>query len=138
MREQRQCRLPSRYWIHITTRTVKNMQMKFYCDLYVSEDLEKKKEKILQKLSANSIQLSVYVITLAQGKQNLLEFYSSLLLKQHFYEDTPLFIVGIAGGYDDALYLTADIVTDIYSKTKDTDIRGYIEGRQKEYEEGRV
>lgn len=114
------------------------MQMTFYCDLYVSEELGKKKEKILKKLSANSLQLSVYVITLAQGRQNHLEFYSSLLLKQHIYEKTPLFIVGIANGYDDALYMTEEIVTDIYAKTKDTDIRAYIEGRQKEYEEGRV
>lgn len=112
--------------------------MTFYCDLYVSEYLEKKKEKIIQKLRENKAQPSVYVITLAQGRQNHLEFYSSLLLKQHIYEDTPLFVVGIADGYDDALYLTERIVTEIYNQTKGTDVRGYIEKCQIEYEEGRV
>ncbi|MGC4019746.1 MAG: hypothetical protein QM793_11335 [Muricomes sp.] len=114
------------------------MQMIFYCDLYISENLESKKEKILKKLETNSLQPFVYVITLAQGKQNHLEFYSSLLLKQHIYEETPLFVVGIAKGYDDALYLIEHIVNDIYKKTEDTDIRSYIMNRQQEYEEGRV
>lgn len=106
------------------------MQMTFYCDLYVSKDLEIKKEKVLQKLKANSAQPFVYVITLAQGKQNHLEFYSSLLLKQHIYEDTPLFVVGIAKGYDGALHLIEHIVKEIYERTEDVDIRGYIMERQ--------
>lgn len=114
------------------------MQMAFYCDLYVSEELKHKKEKVIQKLNTNSAQPSIYIITLAQGMQNHLEFYSSLLLKQHFYEDTPLFVVGIARGYDGALYLTEHIVKEIYEKAQDTDIRSFIVNRQKEYEEGRV
>lgn len=116
---------------------MKNMQMKFYCNIYVSEELKKKKEKIMQKLKHNKMQPFVYVITLAQGRQNHLEFYSSLLLKQHIYEETPLFVVGIAVGYDDALYMMEEIVKDVYNETRDADIRGYIEKRQKEYEEGR-
>ena len=114
------------------------MQMTFYCNLYVSEDLEDKKEKVMQKLESNSMQPFVYVITLSQGEQNHLEFYSSLLYKQHIYENTPVFVVGIAKGYDDALYLVEAIAEDIYKKTNDLDIRGYIQRRQKEYEEGRV
>ena len=46
--------------------------------------------------------------------------------------------MGIAKGYDDALYLVEAIAEDIYKKTNDLDIRGYIQRRQKEYEEGRV
>lgn len=112
--------------------------MTFYCDLYISEDLEKKKDKVLGRLSENKAQPSIYVITLAQGRQNHLEFYSSLLLKQHIYEDTPLFVVGIANGYEDAMYMVEQITAKVYEETKGTDIRGYIEKRQKEYEEGRV
>ena len=104
------------------------MQMAFYCDLYFSEELKHKKEKVIQKLNTNSAQPSIYIITLAQGMQN----------HQHFYEDTPLFVVGIARGYDGALYLTEHIVKEIYEKAQDTDIRSFIVNRQKEYEEGRV
>ena len=81
------------------------MQTKFFCDLYVSEGWEKKKLKLIKKLQKNKLQPSVYVITLSQGKQNHLEYYSSLLLKQHIFDNASLFIVGIANGYDGALSL---------------------------------
>lgn len=113
------------------------MQVKFYCDLYVSEDFEEKKEKIIKKIRSNKAQPHVYVLTLATGKQNHLEFYSSLMLKQKSFNNQQLLIVGIANGYDDALYMTQDIVQEVYQKTKDTNIRGYIESKQKEFEKER-
>jgi hypothetical protein len=116
---------------------VANMSINFYTDLYISKDLEIKKDSIIKKIKDKSVQPLIYVITLAQGEQNHLEFYSSLLLKQHFYENTPLFIVGLAIGYEGALSLVKHIVEDIYQKTADTDIRSYILNHQKEHEEGR-
>ncbi len=114
------------------------MSIDFYGELYVSKELEQKKEFIIKKIKTNSFQPLVYVITLAQGEQNHLEFYSSLLLKQKYYENTPLLVVGLAMGYEDALYLVKNIVEDVYLKTANTDIRSYITIQQKEYEEGRM
>ena len=83
------------------------MQTKFFCDLYVSEGWEKKKLKLIKKLQKNKLQPSVYVITLSQGKQNHLEYYSSLLLKQHIFDNASLFIVGIAN--EKGLLINIDI-----------------------------
>lgn len=58
------------------------MQMKFYCDLYVSECWQEKRARIIKKLKQNRIQPQVYVVALSQGSQNQLEFFSSILLKQ--------------------------------------------------------
>lgn len=113
-------------------------QWKFYCDLYVSEELKWTREKTIAKLKRGELKFPVYLVTLSQGKQNHLEFFSSLLLKQHIYEDTPLFIVGIAREYFQAVELVEQIVEDVYAQTKDADIRGFVQRRQKEYEEGRV
>ncbi len=113
------------------------MHVKFYCDLYVSEELKSKKDKIIKKIRANKVQPSVYVLTLASGKQNHLEFYSSVMLKQALFQQAPIFIVGIANGYDDAMFMTKDIAEEVYQKTKDTDIRGYIESRQREFDKER-
>ena len=55
------------------------MQIKFYCDLYVSECWREKKAKIVKKLKENRIQPQVYVVALSQGDQNELVFYSSIL-----------------------------------------------------------
>ena len=51
--------------------------MKFYCDLYISENWVNKKRKIMERLQKNRIQPAVYVIALAQGKQNQFQDESS-------------------------------------------------------------
>ena len=38
--------------------------MRYYKHLYLTEGLEKKKEKIIRKLESGKLQLSVHVITL--------------------------------------------------------------------------
>lgn len=111
------------------------MRIRLYCDLYVSECWQDKKDKIIKKLADNKIQPQVYVITLAQGEQNHLEFFSSMLLKQRIYKDEELFVVGIAAGYDGALALMETITDQVYQETGDADIRRFITDRQQEYEE---
>ena len=109
------------------------MQIKFYCDLYVSECWREKKNKIIKKLKENRIQPQVYVVALSQGDQNELEFFSSILLKQHAFDNTEVFVVGIANGYDEALFMVRDITKQIYTETGTADLRKYILERQKEY-----
>lgn len=110
------------------------MQIKIYCDLYVSECWREKKERIIKRLRQNRLQPQVYVITLALGSQNHLEFFSSMLLKQHVFKDAELFVVGIADGYDEALSITTAITEQVYKETADADIRRFILKRQEEYE----
>ena len=110
------------------------MQVKFYHDLYVSENWVNKKKKIMKKLKENRLQPEVYVITLAGGMQNNLEFYSSMLLKQHLFEKKELFVVGIADGYMDALDMVERITEDVFRETGDAKIRRYLLARQDEYE----
>lgn len=102
------------------------MQITFYCHLYMNENLKKKEAKIKKKLSANNLQPSIYVIAFSQSPQNQLDFFSSLLLKQHIYENTPLFLVGLADGYDSALELIRQITEEVFAATQSVDIRHYI------------
>lgn len=109
------------------------MQIKFYCDLYVSECWREKKNKIIKKLKENRIQPQVYIVALSQGDQNELEFFSSILLKQHVFDNAEVFVVGIANGYDEALFMVRDITKQIYTETGTADLRKYILERQREY-----
>ena len=88
----------------------------------------------MEKLQRNALQPTVYIVTLSQGSQNNLEFYSSMLLKQHFFDRMELFVVGIADGYMDALYMVERITDDVFRKTGDAEIRRYLLARQDEYE----
>ena len=49
--------------------------MKYYRHLYLSEGLEKKKDKIIQKLNENKLQYDIYLITLPVADHNQLEIY---------------------------------------------------------------
>lgn len=109
--------------------------MKFYEYLYVGESLEQKKDKIIKKLNAKKIQLNCYVIALTENPKNQLEFFDSILLVQRNYRKRNLFIVGIAGGYDEALELAKKMTEDTYQKNQDGNIRRYLLERQKEFEE---
>ena len=56
--------------------------MRYYKHLYLTEGLEKKKEKIIRKLESGKLQPSVHVITLAISEKNQLEIYPTLQFKQ--------------------------------------------------------
>ena len=79
--------------------------MRYYKHLYLTEGLEKKKEKIIRKLEAGKLQPGVHVIT---------------------FLEQELFVVGITKGYDEAVELVEQIVQEVYDQTGTCDIRSYI------------
>ena len=56
------------------------------------------------------------------------------MFRQGSVIDDDIFVVGIAGGYDDALYLVEEIAKEVYEKTGDLDIRSYIRERERKEE----
>ena len=97
--------------------------MRYYKHLYLTEGLEKKKEKIIRKLEAGKLQPSVHVITLAISEKNQLEIYPTLQFKQPAF---PEQVVGITKGYEEAVELVEQIVQEVYEQTGGCDIRSYI------------
>lgn len=114
------------------------MRIKCYCDLYVSESLKNKQNQILEEVMEQRPRPSVYLITLAQGKQNHLEFYSGLLLWQYVFDHAELFVVGLADGYYEAVELVEKIVRDSICATGDVNVREYLRENQRKFEEGRA
>lgn len=120
------------------TGSKEGFRMKFYEKLYVGESLEKKKDTVIKKLKKKKFQLSCYIMALTENPKNQLEFFDSILLMQKKYKRENLFVVGLAGSYDEALELTKKMVEDTYRKNRDGDIRRYILEQQKDIEESRV
>ena len=83
--------------------------MRYYKHLYLTEGLEKKKEKIIRKLESGKLQPSVHVITLAISEKNQLEIYPTLQFKQ------PAF--------PEQVELVEQIVQEVYEQTGGWDIR---------------
>ena len=110
--------------------------MKFYCDLYLTEEYRVQKGKIIRNLNKKRIGLEQYLIVLANNTNNHLELFHGIHLKQDIFMKEDLLIVGVAKGRNEAFQLVQFITQDIYDKTNTTNIRNYIINRQKEYEEG--
>lgn len=106
--------------------------MKFYKYLYVQEELEKKKEKIIRKLKQKKILISCYVVALAPNPKNQLEIYSSKFLFQPGFPTEDLFVISIVKSYEDALEFVEKLFEEVYNETKRTDIRSYILEKEQE------
>lgn len=114
------------------------MRIKCYNELYISRSLEKDRLLHILDLMEGNLKHSVYVISLSQGEQNHLEFFAASMLRQDYYKNREIFVVGLAGKYDEAVDMIREILQDVLSKTNKTNIREYILQRQKVFEEGRV
>ena len=108
------------------------MEMKYYRHIYLTEGLEKKKDKIIQKLESNKFQISIHLLVLSRNEKNHLEIINSVLLLQPDYPKEDYFVVGIAKSYDDALELVEKITEEVYHETEGTDIRSYILEKEQE------
>lgn len=106
--------------------------MRYYKHLYLAESLEKKKDKIIQKLEKNKFQLNVHLIVLPRTEKNQLEIMDSHVLLQPAYPKDDLFVIGIVPGYEDALEFIENIVQEVYADTQGTDIRNYILKKEQE------
>ena len=67
--------------------------MKYYKHLYLSEGLEKKKDKIIQKIEAGKILPGIFLVTLAPDEKNQLEIHRYILLLQPVFHREELFVV---------------------------------------------
>ena len=112
--------------------------MKYYHNLYVSDGLKERKEDIIYKLEHDEVQLNKYVLVLGENENNNLEFYDAALLLQRYLKKKDLLVVGIADGFEEALYLVEKITQEVYDLTKDVKIRAYLLERQKKFEEGKM
>ena len=100
--------------------------MRFYKYLYVQEQLEKKKYKIMEKLQQKKILLSCHVVAISQNPQNQLDIYSSRYLFQPGFPTDDLFVIAIVKSHEDAIEYVEKLVEDVYNETKRTDVRTYI------------
>lgn len=106
--------------------------MKYYRYLYLEEGLEKKKEKVMQKLENRKFQFDIHLIVLSQIGDNQLEIINAAQLLQRDYPDEDYFVVGIAKDYEGALEIVEEIVKTVYNETKGADIRSYILSKERE------
>ena len=106
--------------------------MKYYSNLYVSERLKKKKDKVIARLERRKIQPDLHVILLPKCDHNQLEIVNAVYLLQPGYPREDRMVVGIAKGFDEAAELIEKISREVYDATGDLKIRDYIQAKEQE------
>lgn len=101
--------------------------MKWYENLYLGESVtEKKANRIKWKLNHNAGVLSYYVIAFPSNPDNLLDLIPTKELKQKGYPKKDICVIGLAKGYEEAVAVVQQIVSETYQNTKDVNIRKYL------------
>lgn len=102
--------------------------LKWYKDFYVGEGL-KNPDKLKKKIEDGKLTFGIYLITLSDNPDNLLEIIpAAMLLQKTCYELCPE-IIGMARGKDDAIDMVADIVMEIYRATGAFQVKEYFKNR---------
>ena len=112
--------------------------MKYYYNLYLSDEYQNKKKSVIRKLEKKESPIDQYLIILVKEGENHLEIFNSILLKQNIYNPDELFVIGIAEGLFDAYAMVEKITQEVYNETRTTDIKDYLLKCQRDYEEGNV
>lgn len=102
--------------------------------IYFGERAKKQKYKILWKLKHRAGMAKAYVITFPSNPNNLLDIYHNAQLMQPYYKKQPLFVVGIALGYEEALQVVETIIMEIYQNTGGFNVKAYFQSKQNKKE----
>ncbi|MCM1105793.1 MAG: hypothetical protein NC355_02505 [Blautia sp.] len=100
--------------------------MKWFRDLYVSESIGDKANRIKWRIDHNAGTVRVYLIAFASNPDNLLDIIPAWNLMQRGYPKREVKVIGMAKGYDDALALVRDIIDETYRNTGGVDVRSYL------------
>lgn len=99
--------------------------MRWYERLYVGEEAKKHRFSIIQAVRKEKAS-GYYILTPASNERNLLDIYPAITLKQPYYKNKDLLIVGVAADYTDAVMLAGRIVCDVFKKTGGYDVTGFL------------
>lgn len=106
--------------------------MRYYRYLYLSESVEKKKDKVIRRLNRRKLQPDIHIIALPETERNQLEIYACTQLLQPDFPRRDFFVVGIGKGFEETIELVEEITKEVYNETKGADIRGYILKKEQE------
>ena len=122
------------------------MEIKYYHQLYFGSSLVNKEKrgiiaflnkllkkeqtdnekKLVKEFETLELDKSIYVLTVSSNEFQRLEFYKTHYLKQEFFNDATIFVVGFAHGYDEARELVKVIMEDTLIKTQGYQIKNLL------------
>lgn len=101
--------------------------MVWYDDLFVGKSITpRKRKRIIRKIKRRSIFNAAYLLTLSTNPDNLIDIIDVKVIRQRYYPKKELFIIGLAGNYEEALMLAGEIVSGIYTAQGNFRVREFF------------
>lgn len=101
--------------------------MVWYDDLFVGESIRPRRQKrIIRKVKKRSIFNAAYLLTLSANPQDLIDIIHTRVVRQRYYPRKGLVVIGLAGSYEEALQLAAEILISLYTVQGDFKLREFL------------
>jgi len=98
--------------------------MIWHKNLYVGEEAEKQRTKLIKQLDRQKLVFGAYVITLASNQKDLLDVIPAFMLFRE--QNAKRQVIGLALTKDEAFSLCEKILMDVYHKTGGFDVRSFF------------
>jgi len=103
--------------------------MEFFHDLYLGENIAPKSEQILKKLNSGKTVPNLYLITMSENPDNMLEIVPQWEVMQKGYPNTNIRVVGLSNGKKEAIALVQFIIEQVLEETGSANARDYLRQR---------
>lgn len=101
--------------------------MRWWKHLYMGRKAAAGRPDILSGIREGRLMPEVYVITLPESGNHLLDVRPLMLLTKKERESSELLILGVAKGHGEACQVVRDMIDHMYSRTGGFDWKGYME-----------
>lgn len=96
-------------------------------DLFVGESIRPRRQKrIIRKVKKRSIFNAAYLLTLSSNPDNLIDIIHTRVVRQRYYPRKDMVVIGLAGSYEEAVQLAAEILSGLYTVQGDFNLREFL------------
>lgn len=99
--------------------------MELYPRLYIGKTVKHPK-RLLHKLKKRSKVAQFYVIILSKNPSDQLEIYKACFLSQSYYQRNPVYVIGIASDYNEAVDIVRQIAEECYQHSGNCNLKDYL------------
>ena len=103
--------------------------MQFMGCLYTGDSVASEQYKIVEKVHKGKVVSGLYLITLSNHPDNMLDLILEKEALQACYSNIGLKVVGIAGNKKEAIQLVQRIVEESIKETGSADVRGFLKAK---------
>jgi len=102
-------------------------KLQYHHRLYLGESIsESKLDKIKKRLQKYPLLSNVYLITVSRNPVDQLDIFDAKQLVQNYYRKHPIYVIGIASDYNEALSVIETIVQECLKERGDCALKEYL------------